>query len=125
MYSKNVRGHQALSADTTTTKSDPDKVTLVDHYTSFLLAVFLESGLIDVRPIFWIYCQSSPDLLHVRHSLQALVDVIEEAHNILSRKATLLVGEVLALANKLLPSSFAARVQVPIIISTPLITASY
>lgn len=125
MYSKNVRGHQALSADTTTTKSDPDKVTLVDHYTSFLLAVFLESGLIDVRPIFWIYCQSSPDLLHVRYSLQALVDVIEEAHNILSRKATLLVGEVLALANKLLPSSFAARVQVPIIISTPLITASY
>lgn len=125
MYSKNVRGHQALSADTTTTKSDPDKVTLVDHYTSFLLAVFLESGLIDVRPIFWMYCQSSPDLLHVRHSLQALVDVIEEAHNILSRKATLLVGEVLALANKLLPSSFAARVQVPIIISTPLITASY
>lgn len=39
------------------------------------------------------------------------MDVIEEADNVLSRKATFLIGEVLALANKLLPGSTAADAQ--------------
>jgi rapamycin-insensitive companion of mTOR len=41
-----------------------------------------------------------------------LIDVIEEADNVLSRKATFLIGEVLALANRLLPGGIAADAQV-------------
>lgn len=44
--------------------------------------------------------------------MQALIDVVEEGHQLLSRKATLLVGEILALASKLLPSEKAADIQV-------------
>ena len=38
--------------------------------------------------------------------------MVEEGHQLLSRKATLLVGEILALASKLLPSEKAADIQV-------------
>jgi len=43
---------------------------------------------------------------------QALIDMVEEGHQLLARKATLLVGEILALASKLLPSDKAADIQV-------------
>lgn len=49
--------------------------------------------------------------------LQALICMVEElSGNVtnLSRKATLLLGEVLQTANKLLPLSYAAKIQVSV-----------
>ncbi|CED82219.1 ste16 protein [Phaffia rhodozyma] len=86
MYSKDFRSN-AYSASGKE-KEDPDKLTLIDHYVALVLSVFIEVGLVD-----------------------ALIDIVEEALDILSRKATLLVGELLALSNKLLPSTIAARIQ--------------
>ncbi|WRT70894.1 uncharacterized protein IL334_007893 [Kwoniella shivajii] len=63
-------------------------LTLVDHYVALLLSIFLEAGL-----------------------LEALVAVIEEDNSTLNRKATLLLGEVLQMANRVLPLKFAAQLQ--------------
>ncbi|KAL8971770.1 MAG: hypothetical protein Q9197_003104 [Variospora fuerteventurae] len=66
------------------------RVRLTDHYTAVLLAVLLQSG------------------LH-----QALSNLIQgEAESALQRKAALLQGEVLEMANRLLPYSFSAKFQV-------------
>jgi hypothetical protein len=46
------------------------------------------------------------------YSLQALVEVVEEQVPILSSKSTLLISELLALAARLLPLNYAAKVQV-------------
>lgn len=68
-------------------------------------------------PVFWtcvippVGCSACPSLTGLRPR-QALIDVIEEADNVLSRKATFLIGEVLALANRLLPGGIAADAQV-------------
>jgi len=61
---------------------------LVDQYIALLLAIYLEAGL-----------------------LEALVTLIEDVNGTLGRKATLLIGEVLQLANRLLPLEYAARIQ--------------
>ncbi|KAK8850712.1 hypothetical protein IAR55_004632 [Kwoniella newhampshirensis] len=62
--------------------------TLVDHFVALLLSIFIEAGLIE-----------------------ALVSVIEEDNGTLNRKATLLLGEVLQMANSVLPLKFAAELQ--------------
>jgi hypothetical protein len=62
---------------------------LVDQYIALLLAVYLEAGL-----------------------LEALVTLIEDVHGTLGRKATLLIGEILQLANRVLPLQYAAQIQV-------------
>ncbi|OWZ28826.1 sterility protein Ste20 [Cryptococcus neoformans c8] len=63
-------------------------LTLVDHYIALLLTICIESGL-----------------------LEALIAVIEEGNSTLNRKATLLLGEVLQMANRILPLQFAAQLQ--------------
>nr|KIR45878.1 sterility protein Ste20 [Cryptococcus bacillisporus CA1280] len=63
-------------------------LTLVDHYIALLLTICIESGL-----------------------LEALIAVIEEGNSTLNRKATLLLGEVLQMANRVLPLQFAAQLQ--------------
>ncbi|KAI5778923.1 Rapamycin-insensitive companion of mTOR, N-term-domain-containing protein [Geopyxis carbonaria] len=72
-------------------KSDQDKSqgNLVDHYTSLLLAVFVEAGLLETL-IVLVEDNSDPTIV---------------------RKATLLLGEVLKLASQLLPSTYSARLQ--------------
>ncbi|KAK4687008.1 rapamycin-insensitive companion of mTOR, partial [Tremellales sp. Uapishka_1] len=65
-----------------------ESLNLVDNFVSLLLAVFLESGL-----------------------LEALVSLIEENETALNRKATLLLGEILQLANRTLPMQYAAHLQ--------------
>ncbi|WWD20882.1 hypothetical protein CI109_105359 [Kwoniella shandongensis] len=67
---------------------EPRNQTLVDHYVALLLSIFIESGLIE-----------------------ALISVIEEDNGTLNRKATLLLGEVLQMANTVLPMKFAAELQ--------------
>lgn len=44
--------------------------------------------------------------------VQALIAVIEDGNSTLNRKATLLLGEVLQMANRILPLQFAAQLQV-------------
>jgi len=70
-------------------EDDPAQpLNLVDQYIALLLAIYLEAGL-----------------------LEALVTLIEDVNGTLGRKATLLIGEVLQLANRLLPLEYAARIQ--------------
>ncbi|ELU39022.1 ste16 [Rhizoctonia solani AG-1 IA] len=68
-----------------------EKLNLTHQFISLLLVVFVESGLIE-----------------------ALVDILEErgTSTELPRKATLLLGEIMQLANRVLPSTIAARIQV-------------
>ncbi|GAB1520827.1 hypothetical protein RhiTH_003915 [Rhizoctonia solani] len=67
-----------------------EKLNLTHQFISLLLVVFVESGLIE-----------------------ALVDILEErgTSTELPRKATLLLGEIMQLANRVLPSTIAARIQ--------------
>ncbi|WVQ95387.1 hypothetical protein IAU59_002484 [Kwoniella sp. CBS 9459] len=63
-------------------------LTLVDHFVALLLSIFIEAGLVE-----------------------ALIAVIEEDDGTLNRKATLLLGEILQMANRVLPLKFAAQLQ--------------
>lgn len=68
---------------------DMGEKNLVDHYTALLLAVLISSDM-----------------------LPGLLQVTKEADNqMLKRKTTLLIGEVLKLANRLLPSSWSGDLQ--------------
>ncbi|WVW80639.1 hypothetical protein I302_102625 [Kwoniella bestiolae CBS 10118] len=69
-------------------EEDAQGLTLVDHFVALLLTVFLGAGL-----------------------LEALIAVIEEDNGPLNRKATLLLGEILQMANRVLPLKFAAQLQ--------------
>lgn len=67
----------------------PQSLNVVDHFVALLLAILIESGLIG-----------------------ALVAIIEDPKEAtLSRKATLLLGEVLQLSNRILPLQYAAQLQ--------------
>ncbi|KAL1614509.1 hypothetical protein SLS54_009682 [Diplodia seriata] len=82
------------NAESTTSASKAEeeetKRSLVDHYVAVMLAVLLHSGLV-------------PALLHAE----------EDSINLtLKRKTTLLLGEVLKMANELLPPSWSAELQV-------------
>lgn len=82
------------NAESTTSASKAEeeetKRSLVDHYVAVMLAVLLHSGLV-------------PALLHAE----------EESLNMtLKRKTTLLLGEVLKMANELLPPAWSAELQV-------------
>jgi rapamycin-insensitive companion of mTOR len=74
--------------DDTVEDEPPPTLTLVDQFIAFLLAVYIEAGL-----------------------LEALVTLIEDAKGTLGRKATLLLGEVLQMSNRILPLQYAAQLQ--------------
>ncbi|KAK6353200.1 hypothetical protein TWF696_005183 [Orbilia brochopaga] len=69
---------------------DKERVNLVDHFNALLLAIFSESGLLD-----------------------CLLVILEEEDGdpAIVRKSTLLVGEILKLSNRLLPSDMNTRLQ--------------
>lgn len=73
----------------TVAEEEPGEKSFVDHYTALLLAVLIKSGMV-------------PGLLQVTR---------EADNSTLKRKTTLLIGEVLKLANDLLPSSWSAELQ--------------
>ncbi|KAF2843314.1 hypothetical protein M501DRAFT_994203 [Patellaria atrata CBS 101060] len=86
----NLRPEGSRDGPTVETEDESEKRNLVDHFTSVTLAVFLHAGLL-------------PALMHAE----------EDALNLtLKRKTTLLLGEVLTMANQLLPSSWSAELQV-------------
>ncbi|RDA94518.1 hypothetical protein CP533_2702 [Ophiocordyceps camponoti-saundersi (nom. inval.)] len=74
---------------TLTHEEDTGEQNFVDHYTALLLAVFIKAGLLQ-------------SLLRVAQS---------EEEQTLKRKTTLLIGEVLKLASRLLPQSWSAELQ--------------
>lgn len=81
-------------------------MTLVDHYIALLLTICIESGLLEVSGRISLDHGGLMDLV------QALIAVIEDGNSTLNRKATLLLGEVLQMANRILPLQFAAQLQV-------------
>ncbi|KAL8677998.1 MAG: hypothetical protein Q9186_005628 [Xanthomendoza sp. 1 TL-2023] len=77
----------AVSSD----ENGEEPISLNEHYTALLLSILVQSGL-----------------------TQALSKVVQEedAESALRRKATLLLGEMLNMANRLLPQRFSANLQV-------------
>ncbi|RIA92645.1 Rapamycin-insensitive companion of mTOR, N-term-domain-containing protein [Glomus cerebriforme] len=68
--------------------SDNDRLNLLDHHLVILLDIFMGSGLLD-----------------------ALVEIIEDKNQHVARKATLFIGEILQLSNRLLSVSRSIRIQ--------------
>lgn len=86
----NLKNETPKVSTTTDPEDEKDKMNLVDHYTAVVLAVFLNAGLVP-----------------------ALLSSEEDALTLsLRRKTTLLLGEVLKMANELLPDSWSAELQV-------------
>ncbi|KAI9140964.1 Rapamycin-insensitive companion of mTOR, N-term-domain-containing protein [Paraphysoderma sedebokerense] len=65
-----------------------DRLNLLDHYTAMLLLIFVEGGL-----------------------LEALIDLIGTSEKSVATRATILVGEIIDLCNRLLPASVGLKVQ--------------
>ncbi|GBC19604.2 hypothetical protein RIR_jg41870.t1 [Rhizophagus irregularis DAOM 181602=DAOM 197198] len=65
-----------------------DRLNLLDHHLVVLLDIFMDSGLLD-----------------------ALVEIIEDKNQHVARKATLFIGEILQLSNRLLSVSRSIRIQ--------------
>jgi hypothetical protein len=84
---KNQPPKDPSSADV---EDETNKWNLLEHYVSMVLAVLLHAGLM-------------PALLHAEEDSLTLA---------LKRKTTLLIGEVLKMANELLPSSWSSSLQV-------------
>ncbi|PHH88312.1 hypothetical protein CDD83_7704 [Cordyceps sp. RAO-2017] len=85
MKSTNGRERSA----TLSLEEDSGEQNFVDHYTALLLAVFIQAGL-----------------------LQRLLQIAQsEEDSMLKRKTTLLIGEVLKLASRLLPPAWSAELQ--------------
>ncbi|KAL8870420.1 MAG: hypothetical protein Q9174_003536 [Haloplaca sp. 1 TL-2023] len=85
-----TKNFQAASTIQMSEEEDDNRVCLTEHYTALLLVILFQCGL-----------------------QKALSDLIqEEEESALRRKAALLLGEVLNMANSLLPHAFSARLQV-------------
>lgn len=83
---------------------DSSQGNLVKHYTSLLLAVFFDAGLLEVHTITLT--------LTVLTGHKVLISIVEDNNDpTIVRKTTLLLGEVLKLASQLLPSNYSARMQ--------------
>ncbi|KZM28429.1 TOR signaling [Ascochyta rabiei] len=86
----NMRNEPVKDGSNAKTGTTTNKWSLIDHYVSVVLAAFLHAGLV-------------PALLRAEEDPLTLQ---------LKRKTTLLLGEVLKLANDLLPPSWSAQLQV-------------
>jgi len=85
----NLKANSIKIASSLAVEDETAEKNLIDHYTALLLAVFISSGM-----------------------LPGLLQVTKDADNqILKRKTTLLIGEVLKLADNLLPSSWSSDLQ--------------
>ncbi|CAO3672310.1 unnamed protein product [Umbelopsis ramanniana] len=82
----------AISGDLANVQSDNthknERLNMMDHHLTMILIIFVDAGI-----------------------LMALVDMVKSDDIYISRKATLLIGEILQLSTKLLPISMATQVQ--------------
>ncbi|KAF2432788.1 hypothetical protein EJ08DRAFT_114027 [Tothia fuscella] len=81
---------QIPTGENVETEEETNQRNLVEHFTAVVLAVLLQSGLLEA-------------LLHAEEDSLTLA---------LKRKTTLVLGEVLKLANELLPNDWSAKLQV-------------
>lgn len=90
VYRKSRQVSQPNGSDTAVQQRQPEPLRLTDQYVALLLLIFTKAGL-----------------------LEALTSMFQETTtgSNLSRKGTLLMAEVLQLANKVLPLSLAAKIQ--------------
>lgn len=72
----------------TTTASNSERLKMLDHHLSIIIIIFIESDI-----------------------LMALIDMVKSDDIYMSRKATLLIGEILQLSTRLLPILMAIQVQ--------------
>lgn len=81
---------------------------LIDHFLALLIQVLSGAGLLDVRHFSTVFDS------FLRSTIQALICMLEESPvgSNLSRKAVLLLAEVLQMSNRVLPLSIAAQIQV-------------
>lgn len=86
----NMKNQPAKDNSTATRDDDTTKWSLLDHYVSVVLASFLHAGLVPAL----LLAEEEPLTLQLK------------------RKTTLLLGEVLKMANELLPPSWSAQLQV-------------
>ncbi|KAG9297891.1 hypothetical protein G9A89_000054, partial [Geosiphon pyriformis] len=77
-----------MSGPTSLSSSGNDRLNLLDHHLVVLLVIFIDSGL-----------------------LEALIEIIEDKNQEIARKATLFIGEILQLSNRLLSLSRSIRIQ--------------
>ncbi|KAM3580575.1 hypothetical protein VKS41_007236 [Umbelopsis sp. WA50703] len=82
----------AVSGDVATPKGDNvhknERLNMIDQHLTIILIIFVDAGI-----------------------LMALVDMVKSDDIYISRKATLLIGEILQLSTKLLPISMATQIQ--------------
>ena len=88
MYNRLQQATSAALQGETIEVEPPQSLSIVDHFTAFLLAVLIQAGL-----------------------LEALVATIEVESGPLGRRATLLLGETLQMANRTLPLQYASQLQ--------------
>jgi hypothetical protein len=86
----NLKNEQNKDSSTAEPEDSTNRWSLIDHYVAVVLAVLLHAGLL-------------PALLHAEEDALTLP---------LKRKTTLLLGEVLKMANELLPPAWSAELQV-------------
>lgn len=80
---------------------------LTDQYIALLILVFTNAGLLDVRGVFF----SNAFWLKLSQALTAILEERTTGSN-LTRKAILLMAEVMQMANRVLPLNMAANIQV-------------
>lgn len=100
---------QTHLAEHETPPKPPERLNLTDQYIGLLLLVLFKAGLLDVC-FRWIFFTS----FYLSVMAKALTSMLSEesTDHSLARKATLLIGEVLQIANKVLPLSVASKIQV-------------
>ncbi|CAG8523548.1 7861_t:CDS:10 [Ambispora leptoticha] len=86
-YNNNNYDYDEVAPPSISSNSN-DRLNLLDHHLVILLVIFIDSGL-----------------------LEALIEIIEDKNQRVARKATLLIGEILQLSNRLLSVSRSIKIQ--------------
>ncbi|KAG8959078.1 hypothetical protein FRC03_008460 [Tulasnella sp. 419] len=97
---------QGSNSSSSTSPSTAERLNLTHQYIALLLLVFIESGLLDALVGILEEGQNTDDKKKDKEKESAGI-----GHVNLIRKATLLLGEILEIANTVLPLGIAARIQ--------------
>ena len=121
MYRKN-RDAPETNQESESNDRVPQPLRVTDQYLALLVLVFTNAGLCDVSYDFVFLNAIFSTVNH-----EALISMLEESTtgSSLSRKATLLLAEVLQMANRMLPLSVAAKIQVSIRTYNPIRSKSH
>jgi hypothetical protein len=107
VYRKSGQVSDLNTNDTDAQQRQPEPLRLTDQYIALLVLIFTNAGLLEVG----CWCSHLRIITHISQALTSMFQETTTGSN-LSRKGTLLMAEVLQLANKVLPLSLAAKIQV-------------